>query len=101
MVCGVFQLAAVKVRLAWLTVASPKSPLDTSIITSEAGCALRTTVNSSVVPVSETDVFPSLWVTVKPTASSSIVVTVKVWSATGSKRSLLLASLIERVMVVF
>ena len=59
-VCGVFQLAAVKVRLAGLTVASPVSPLDTSITTSEAGCAFRTMVNPSVVPVSDTVVFPPL-----------------------------------------
>ena len=60
-VCGVFQLADVKVRLAGLTVASPVSPLDTSITTSEAGCALKTTVKASVVPVSDTMVFPPLW----------------------------------------
>ena len=58
-VCGVFQFALVKVSGVF-TVASPVSPEVTVKTTFEAGCALRTTVKVSVVPVSATLVDPSV-----------------------------------------
>ena len=56
-VCAVFQLAFVKVR-ALVTVASPVSLDEIAKTTSESGCAFRTTVKVSVVPVSATLVDP-------------------------------------------
>ena len=52
-VCGVFQLAFVKVNGVF-TVASPVSLEVTVRATFDAGWAVRTTVNVSVVPDSET-----------------------------------------------
>ncbi|GIR37538.1 MAG: hypothetical protein CM15mP49_29230 [Actinomycetota bacterium] len=52
-VCGVSQVAAVKLRVL-VTVASPVSSIASEITTSDAGCASRTIVNVSVVPDSST-----------------------------------------------
>jgi hypothetical protein len=57
-----------------LTWASPVSPDDTLMTTFEPGWVLRTTVNVSVEPVSETMVEPSVATTVTPAVSSSVVV---------------------------
>ena len=99
-VCGVFQLAFVKVR-ALVTVASPVSPevMVRTTTTSDAGWAVRTTVNVSVVPDSATSVDPPVSVTVNPATSSSVVVVVTVWSATGSKSLSELASSTATVTV--
>ena len=56
-VCAVFQLAFVKVN-GVLTVVSPVSLEVTVRTTFDAGCAFRTTVKVSVVPVSATLVDP-------------------------------------------
>ena len=81
------------------TVASPVSPDVTLITTLDAGCASSTTVNVSVVPVSDTAVDPDDWVTVNPHGSAVEAVTV--WSANESQLSCELPSLIARVIVVF
>ncbi len=83
-VCATFQLPLVNVSLSVSgpTVASPLSPLVTNNTTSlVAGCAVSATVNAAVVPVSLTESAPA--VIVKPTASSSIVVTLTSWSGTA------------------
>ena len=77
---------------------SPTSADVTEMTTSEAGCASRTTVKSSVVRASLTAVDP-VSVTVKPAASSFVLLTVTVWSESGSYVLSELASLIERVIV--
>ena len=66
------------VRLEGKAVASPVSPLCTSRTTFEAGCAVNTTVNVSVVPDSATCVLPPVSVTVKPATSLSCAVAVTV-----------------------
>ena len=76
-VCGVSQLALVKVR-ALVTVASPVSLEEIANTTSDAGWALRTMVKVSVVPDSSTAVDPLLSATVNPAVSSSVVVAVTV-----------------------
>ena len=76
-VCGVSQLPFVKVR-ALVTVASPVSLEERESTTSEVGCALRTTVNVSVVPVSATVVDPPVSAMVNPATSLSVVVAVTV-----------------------
>ena len=97
-VLGVFQFSGLKVNGVF-TVASPVS-LDVIVRTTfEVGCAVRTTVKVSVVPVSATLVDPSDSTTVKPAASSSVVVVDTVWSATGSKSLSELASSTVMVMV--
>ena len=53
-----FQLPEVKVRFPVDTVDSPVSPDVTERTTLEFGCASRTTVKVSVVPVSATAVDP-------------------------------------------
>ena len=73
-VCGVFQLALVKVR-ALVTIASPVSFETIINTTSLSGWASRTTVKVSVVPVSATDVEPSVSAIVNPATSSSVVET--------------------------
>ena len=73
-VCGVSQLADVKLRVL-VTVASPVSSLASEMTTSDAGWASRTTVNVSVVPDSSTSVDPSSSTMVNPATSSSVVVT--------------------------
>ena len=73
-VCGVFQLALVKVS-ALVTVASSVSFETIINSTFVSGCASRTTVKVSVVPVSATDVEPSVSAMVNPATSSSVVVT--------------------------
>ncbi|MCP4848931.1 MAG: hypothetical protein GY899_13405, partial [Verrucomicrobiaceae bacterium] len=83
-VWAVSQFDAVNVRDAVDTVASPVSPEETSNTTSDVGWALRTTVNVSVVPVSETVVAPPDAATVKPGESSSAVVTATAWSPRAS-----------------
>ena len=60
----------VKVNEDGETVASSVSPEDTSITTFEDGWASKTTVNVSVVPVSETEVPPPDSATVKPACGS-------------------------------
>ena len=97
-VCGVFQLAFVKVNGVF-TVVSPVSLEVTVRTTFDAGWAVRTTVNVSVVPVSATAVDPPVSVTVNPATSSSVVVAVTVWSATGSKSLSELASSTTIVIV--
>ena len=83
-VCGVFQFSLVKVS-GLFTVASPVSPEVTASTTLEFGWAFRTTVNVSVLPLSETLVDPSVCAMVNPAVSLSVVETETVWSLTGSK----------------
>ena len=64
-----------KVRVL-VTVASPVSAEEMLITTSDAGWALRTMVNVSVVPDSATAVDPPVSVMVNPAVSSSVVVAV-------------------------
>ena len=97
-VCGVSQVAAVKLRVL-VTVASPVSSVVSEITTSDAGCASRTIVNVSVVPDSSTSVEPSNSSTVNPATSSSVVDTETVRSATASKSSSELASSTAIVIV--
>jgi len=95
----VLQFALVKVSEPE-TVASPVSSEDMArTTTSEVGCAFRTIVKVSVVPVSATEVDPPDSTTVKPATSSSVVVADTVWSATGSKSLSELASSMAMVMV--
>ena len=54
-VCGRFQFALVKVRLAGLTVPSVVSLELRPIVTSAVGCVLSTTVNVAVPPASVVD----------------------------------------------
>ena len=96
-VCGVSQLALVKVR-ALVTVASPVSLEVISKTTSDVGRPDRTTVNVSLVPDSATVVDPPLSVIVNPAESSSVVVVLTVWSLTESKASSELISTIEIVI---
>ena len=56
-----------------LTVPSVASPVVTVITTSLVGSASKTTVKSSVVPVSLVAELPPLSTTVKPAASSSVI----------------------------
>ena len=100
-VCGVFQLAAVKVSVAGLTVTSPVSAEVTEIWTSLVGWASRTTLNVSVVLDSFTSVPDSVSVMVNPATSSSVVEAVTVWSVTLSKSSSDIASTIVTVIVEF
>ena len=72
--CAAFQVAGVNVSEETSTVASPVSPLETRITTLESGSASSTTVKVSVVPVSDTEVEPLDSTTLKPAASSSVVV---------------------------
>ena len=83
---------------AFVTVASPVSFEAIINTTSESGCAFSTTVNVSVVPVSETLVDPPDSTTVNPAVSLSAVVADTVWFATASKLSSVTASTTERVM---
>ena len=71
-VCGVSQLAAVKV-IGEDTDDSPMSFHVTVRTTSDVGCASSTTVNVSVVPDSSTSVDPPNSTTVNPATSSSVV----------------------------
>ncbi len=77
-VWGVSQFNDVNVRSVEGTVASPVSPDDTLMTTFEPGWVLRTTVNESVEPDSETMVEPSEAATVIPAESSSVVVASRV-----------------------
>ena len=77
-VCAALQVIGVNVSEATLTVASPVSALLTRITTFESGSASRTTVKVSVVPVSDTEVEPLDSTTLKPAASSSVVVALTV-----------------------
>ena len=72
-VCGVSQFSVLKVNGVF-TVASPVSLEEIKRTTFDAGCAFRTTVKVSVVPVSATEVDPSVSATVKPATSLSVVV---------------------------
>ena len=74
-VCGVFQFAGVKVSVVTESVPSVRSPLVKLITTSDAGCALSTTVNASLVAASEVPVLPPLSAMVKPGESLSVLVT--------------------------
>jgi hypothetical protein len=69
------QLKLVNVSSVGATVASPVSPDDTLMTTSELGWVLRTTVNVSVEPASVTVVSPPSAATVTPAESLSAVVT--------------------------
>ena len=71
---GVFQLAAVNVRLDTLTVPSVVSLELRPIVTSAVGCDVNTTVNVAVPPASVV-VRPKVGVTVMPAASLSVLVT--------------------------
>ena len=73
------------------------SPDVTLITTSEAGSAVSTTVNVSVVPVSETETADFDFV--KPAESLSAVAAVTVWSDSESKLSSELPSTTARVIV--
>ncbi len=97
-VWAVFQFDVVNVRVDGLTEASPESDLVTLTTTLEDGATLSTTVNVSVVPVSETDV--EVLDRVMPGESSSVVVADNVWSARLSKALSELASLTDTVIVV-
>ena len=71
---AVLQSLDVNVRDDGDTVASPVSPDDTSMTTSELGWALRTTVNESVEPEdSETTVEPPEAATVKPAVARIVI----------------------------
>jgi len=79
---GVSQLLDVNVSAVGETVVSPVSALERANTTLPVGSESRTTVNVAVVPVSDTDaVVPD---SVKPAVSSSVVVTLTVWSASES-----------------
>ena len=73
-VCGVFQLALVKVTLAALTVPSVGSFEIKPIVTSAVGCEFSTTVKVAVPPASVV-VKPDVGVTVMPAVSLSVLVT--------------------------
>ena len=78
-------MPVVNVREEGETVASSVSPEETSMTTFEDGWASNTTVNVSVVPVSETEVPSPDSATVKPACGSlSTVSAVTVWLATPS-----------------
>ena len=66
------------------TEASEASEPARVMVTSDVGWVLSTTDTMSVVPVSETTVDPSLWETVTPAVSSSVVVTSTTRSAIAS-----------------
>jgi hypothetical protein len=83
-VCGVSQFDVVNVNAVGATVASPVSPDDVLMTTSDDGWALSTTVNVSVEPASVTVVSPPEAATVTPAESSSVVVTSRVRLATLS-----------------
>ena len=83
-VCGVSQFNVVNVRFVEPTVASPVSPDDVLITTSDDGWVLSTTVNVSVDPDSDTDVSPPDAATVTPAESLSDVVTATAWLARAS-----------------
>ncbi|MEC8947700.1 MAG: hypothetical protein VX897_05200, partial [Actinomycetota bacterium] len=97
-VWAVFQFDVVNVRVDGLTEASPESDLVTLTTTLEDGATLSTTVNVSVVPVSETDV--KVLDRVMPGESSSVVVADRVSSVRLSKALSELASLTDTVIVV-
>ena len=80
------------------TVASSVSPDVTLMTTSDAGCMFNTTVNVSVVPVSDTETADFDFV--KPAESLSAVAAVTVWLANGSKLLSELPSTTARVIVV-
>ena len=92
------QLAGVKVK-ELVTEASVASLAVRESRTSLVGWALSTTVKVSVVPDSFTEVDPPDSATVNPGISLSVVVTVTVWSAKGSKLSFEDPSLTEMVTV--
>ena len=82
--CATFQLAAVNVSSVTSMEASSEPARSTVMVTSDVGWVLSTTDTMSVVPVSETTVEPSLWETVTPAVSSSVVVTSTTRSAIAS-----------------
>ena len=98
-VWALFQFPVVNVREEGETVASSVSPEDTSITTFELGAWVKTTVNVSVVPVSETETF--VVDLEKPGESLSAVAAVTVWSLRESKLLSELPSLTLKVIVVF
>jgi hypothetical protein len=73
-VCGVFQLADVKVKLAGATVPSVASLELSPIVTSAVGCVLSTTVKLAVPPASLVT-RPEVGLTVIPAVSLSWFVT--------------------------
>ena len=73
-VCAEFQFPEVK-ESRLVTVASPVSLDEIDSTTSDVGCAFRTIVKVSVVPVSATVVDPPDCAIVKPATSLSVVVT--------------------------
>ena len=106
-VCGVSQLLDVNVSvladvpLTWASPVSDEVTVTTTLLPG-AGCMSRTTVNVSVLPdeASLTDVEPPEAAMVRPAAAStSVVVTDTVWSASESKSSSDEPSLTDRVTV--
>ena len=73
-VCGTFQFAVVKVRLAGLTVPSVVSLELSPMVTSAVGWVFSTTVKVAVPPASVV-VRPDVGVTVMPAVSLSVLVT--------------------------
>src|SRR3954462_2734997 len=73
-VCGVFQLATVKVRVDGEIVPSAVLLDDIATLTFAVGCEVRATVNDAVAPASVV-VNPDVGVTVNPAVSSSVLVT--------------------------
>ena len=80
----VSQLPFVNVNVAGDTVASSVSADETATTTSERGWVVNTTSNVSMEPFSPTTVEPPVCEIEMPGESSSEVVTVTVWFASGS-----------------
>ena len=73
-VCGIFQLAVVKVTLDTLIVPSVVSLELSPMVTSAVGCELSTTANVAVPPASVV-VRPAVGLTMMPTVLLSMLVT--------------------------
>ena len=56
-ICGTFQFAEVKVKVAAESVASPNGEIEIFITTSDAGCEVNTTAKVSVPPASSIKMF--------------------------------------------
>ena len=95
-VWAVFQLAAVKVRLAGETVPSAVLPDERPIVTLAVGCELSTTVKVAVPPASVV-VRPDVGVTVSPAVSLSVLVTK---TLAGSRPSYLASALLAAAVVI-
>ena len=84
-VWATFQLLGVNVRWAGETTTSDVLPLLMSKTTFDSGLAVRTIVNVSVVPFSET--VATALLSANPAVSLSRLVTLRNWSGSGSQRS--------------